>query len=84
MADSEWGFTLQPASEGARTWRLRAPTEELRLQWSRRLVLLTAPRPAPESLDLDAPHRSGQRRAPHTAPGPHRVQPQSAHDTNRW
>ena len=33
MADSEWGFTLHPTSDGARSWRLRAPSEELRLQW---------------------------------------------------
>ena len=42
MADPRWGFALQPIEQnGARAWSLRAPTEEARLEWARKLVVAT-------------------------------------------
>lgn len=37
----KWAFTIAPCSDerGLRTWYLRAPTEEARLAWARKLVL---------------------------------------------
>lgn len=43
MASPIWGFSLQPNNQLSerRTWNLRAPSEQLRLEWSRRLVIST-------------------------------------------
>ncbi|KAL1499815.1 hypothetical protein AB1Y20_012500 [Prymnesium parvum] len=43
MASSVWAFTLQPHNQlgGQRTWSFRAPSEQLRLEWARRLVIST-------------------------------------------
>ena len=43
MASPAWGFSLQPNNQLSeqRTWNLRAPSEQLRLEWSRRLVIST-------------------------------------------
>jgi len=43
MASPLWGFSLQPHNQSLseRTWNLRAPSEQLRLEWSRRLVIST-------------------------------------------
>jgi len=41
-SDPQWGFVLQPTTEdGRRTWSLRAPSEQERLEWARRLVIAT-------------------------------------------
>ena len=43
--DARWGFTLRPTGDDdrgrRRTWHLRAPSEELRVTWARKLVLNT-------------------------------------------
>lgn len=40
--DVRWGFALQPVvNDGRRTWHLRAPTEEFRHEWAKKLVLNT-------------------------------------------
>ena len=41
MSDPKWGFTLTPLEPGQRAWALRAPTEADRLEWARRLVIVT-------------------------------------------
>ena len=43
MSSPFWSFHLQPTNDlsGRRTWCLRAPSEQLRLEWSRRLVIST-------------------------------------------
>jgi len=38
--DVRWGFALQPVNnDGRRTWYFRAPTEEERIEWAKKLVL---------------------------------------------
>ena len=41
MSDPKWGFTLTPLEPGQRAWALRAPNEADRLEWARRLVIVT-------------------------------------------
>ena len=41
LYDPHLAITLQPADPAQRTWRLRAPTEEARAQWTAKLVAAT-------------------------------------------
>ena len=38
----KWAFTLAPIlNDGRRTWHLRAPTDQDRMTWARKLVVTT-------------------------------------------